>query len=134
MAERSSTNKAPTKDASNKTASSKTVPSGLIKNRWVATAVSLLIGIGLGTTVGRSVLDTAGVPASCVKTIQRADTALATGTAVADNGKAALAAVKGLRIGEAGDLLGQVKDDAARFVTQAKRFNTLRQQCKADRK
>jgi hypothetical protein len=105
----------------------------MIKNRWVATAVSLLIGIGLGTTFGKSVLDTAGIPASCVKTIQRADAALATGTAVADNSKAALAAVKGLRIGEAGDLLGQVKDDAGRFFDQAKRFNTLRQQCKADR-
>jgi hypothetical protein len=115
-------------------ANAKQSPSGLIKNRWVATAVSLLIGLGLGTTLGRNVLDTAGVPASCVRAIQRADTALATGNAVADNGKAALDAVKGLRLGEAGDLLGEVKNDATRFFGQAKRFNVSRARCKADRK
>gem|GEM_PF-4326896 len=60
--------------------------------------------------------------ASCLKTIRRADAPLATGTAVADNGRAALDAVKGLRVGEAGDLFGQ-----------AKRFSTLRTQCTDDR-
>ena len=131
MAERSSPR---AKAKSNAESPTKAVPTGLIKNRWVATAVSLLIGIGVGTTFGKSVLDTAGIPASCVKTIQRADAALATGSAVADNGSAALDAVKGLRIGEAGKLLGQVKDDTVRFFAQAKKFNALRERCQADRK
>jgi hypothetical protein len=116
-------------DDTNKTATA----SGLIKNKWVASAVSLLIGLGLGTTLGNQVLDTAGVPASCVRAIQRADTAIATGKSVADDGKAALDAVKGLRLGEAGDLLGQAKDSAARLVRQAGRFNVSRQTCAADR-
>jgi len=133
MAERSSP-KSESKAESKAESSTMTVPSGLIKNRWVAAAVSLLIGIGVGTTFGNSVLDTAGIPASCVKTIQRADAALATGRAVTNNASAALDAVKGLHIGEAGDLLGQVKDDTVRFFAQAKRFNALREQCQADRK
>jgi hypothetical protein len=114
--------------------SRKQATSGLIKNRWVATAVSLLVGLGIGTTFGRSVLDTAGVPPSCVRTIQRADEALATGSAVADNGRAALDAVKGLRLGEASDLLGQAKDDTVRFFNQAKHFNQSRKRCNTDRK
>jgi hypothetical protein len=114
--------------------SKKQATSGLIKNRWVATAVSLLVGLGIGTTLGRSVLDTAGVPASCVRTIQRADDALATGSAVANNGRAALDAVKGLHLGEASDLLGQAKDDAVHFFDQAKRFNASRKRCNTDRK
>ncbi|MCJ7437067.1 MAG: hypothetical protein MUP97_04805 [Acidimicrobiia bacterium] len=129
MAERSST-----KSESKPESSTKAASSGLIKNRWVATVLSLLIGIGVGTTFGKSVLDTAGVPASCVKTIQRADVALATGTAVTDNASAALDAIKGLQVGAAGDLLGQAKANTVRFFDQAKRFNTLRKQCKADRK
>jgi len=122
------------KNTSNTESSTKTSASGLIKNRWVATAVSLLIGIGVGTTFGQSVLDTAGIPASCVKTIRRADAALATGKAVTNNASAALDAVKGLHIGEAGDLLGQVKDDTVRFFAQAKRFRALQKQCQTDRK
>jgi len=47
---------------------------------------------------------------------------LRTGTAVAANGRGAPDAAKGLRVGEAGDLFGQ-----------AKRFSTLRTQCKDDR-
>ena len=129
-----STKKPSTKEPSTKEPSTKTAPAGLIKNRWVATAVSLLIGIGLGTTFGKSVLDTAGIPPSCVRAIQRADTALATGNSVADNASAALDAVKSLRIGEAGDLLGNVKDDTVRFFDQAKRFNVSRKHCRADRK
>jgi hypothetical protein len=69
-----------------------------------------------------------------VRAIQRADTALATGNSVADNASAALDAVKGLHINEAGDLLGNVKDDTVRFFDQAKRFNASRKHCKADRK
>jgi len=107
--------------------------SGLIKNRWVAGIVSLLIGLGLGTTLGNQVLDTAGIPASCVRAIQRADTALATGKSVADDGRAALDAVKGLRLGEAADLLGNAKDQAVEFFGQAKKFNTSRKRCKDDR-
>jgi hypothetical protein len=108
--------------------------SGFIKNKWVAAAVSLLVGLGLGTTLGNQVLDTAGIPASCVRALQRADTAIATGRSVADDGSAALDAVKGLRIGEAGDLLIQAKDGAVLLVRQASRFNTSRQRCSADRK
>lgn len=111
-----------------------TSASGLIKNRWVASAVSLLVGLGLGTTLGNQVLDTAGVPASCVRAIQRADAAIATGQSVADDGKAALDAVKGLRIGEAGDLLGQAKDSASRLLHQTQKFNVARKNCSADRK
>lgn len=108
-------------------------PSGLIKNRWVASLVSLLIGLGLGTTVGKQVLDTAGVPASCVRTIQRADRALGTGTAVANDGRAALDAVKGLHFGEAGDLLGRARKNASSFFHQVGKFNTSRKSCKEDR-
>jgi hypothetical protein len=111
----------------------RTAAPGLIKNRWVAAVVTLLIGLGLGTTVGNQVLGTAGIPASCVRAIQRADTALATGRSVADQGKAALAAVKGLQLGEAADLLGNAKDQAFTFVRQAKRFNVSRKTCKKDR-
>jgi len=107
--------------------------SGLIKNRWVASIVSLLIGIGLGTTVGKQVLNTAGVPPSCVRTIQRADRALGTGSAVADDGRAALDAVKGLHFGEAADLLGSAKNNATKFFHQVGKFNTSRKNCKKDR-
>jgi hypothetical protein len=107
--------------------------SSLIKNKWVASAISLLVGLGLGTTLGNQVLDTAGVPASCVRAIQRADTALATGQAAADNGRAAFAAVKELRFGDAADLLGDAKKDAALLFDQAKRFNSSRKECKTDR-
>ena len=115
-------------------ASSAEKAAGLIKNKWVASIVSLLVGIGLGTTLGNQVLDSAGIPASCVRTIQRADTAIATGQSVADDGKAALAAVKDLRIGDAADLLGQAKDDAGNLINQAKKFNVSRKNCNEDRK
>ena len=108
--------------------------SGLIKNKWVASAVSLLIGLGLGTTLGNQVLASAGVPASCVRAIQRADAAIATGQSVADDGKAAFDAVKGLRFGEAADLLGEAKDNASQLVRQAQKFNVSRKTCSADRK
>ncbi len=107
--------------------------SSLIKNKWVASIVSLLIGLGLGTTLGNQVLDSAGVPASCVRAIQRADTALATGQSVANNGKAALDAAKSLQFGQVADLLGDAKRDAALLVDQVKRFNSSRKECKADR-
>lgn len=107
---------------------------GLIKNKWVSSIVSLLVGLGLGTTVGNQVLDTAGVPASCVRTIQRADVAIATGQSVADDGKAALAAVKDLRISDAADLLGEAKDSAGQLVNQVKKFNVSRKNCNEDRK
>jgi len=117
----------------NETTASKR-PSGLIKNKWVASIVSLVVGLGLGTGLGREVLDTAGIPASCVRALQRADTAVSTGQAIGDRGKAALEAVKALHIGEAGDLLGQAKDEAFRLVRQAKKFNVSRKSCDADRK
>jgi len=107
--------------------------SGLIKNRWVASIVSLLVGLGLGTTLGNQVLDSAGVPASCVRAIQRADTALATGQAIAADGKAALSAVKDLRFGDAGDLLSDARREAGLLVDQVKRFNSSRKECKTDR-
>jgi len=58
---------------------------------------------------------------------------LRTGTVVAANGRGALDAAKGLRVGEAGDLFGQAKDAGVRFFDGAKRFNTMRTQCKDDR-
>lgn len=107
--------------------------SSVIKSKWLASIVSLLVGIGLGTTFGNQVLDSAGVPASCVRTIQRADSALATGQAVAQNGTDALDAAKALRFGEVADLLGEAKQEAALLVDQVKRFNSSRKECKADR-
>ena len=107
---------------------------GFIKNRWVASIVSLLVGLGLGTTIGNQVLDTAGIPASCVRTIQRADTALATGKSVANDGRAALDAIRSLSFGEAADLLGNAKDNAVQFVGQIKDFNRSREKCESDRK
>jgi hypothetical protein len=115
-------------------ASSTEKAAGLIKNKWVASIVSLLVGLGLGTTLGNQVLDSAGIPASCVRAIQRADTAIATGQSVADDGKAALAAVKDLKIGRAADLLGDARDSAAKLLDQAKKFNTSRKNCDEDRK
>jgi hypothetical protein len=119
---------------SEKGASSTEKAAGLVKNKWVASIVSLLVGLGLGTTLGNQVLDTAGIPASCVRTIQRADTAIATGRSVADDGKAALTAVKDLRIGDAADLLNEARDKAGELITQAQKFNTSRKNCAEDRK
>lgn len=104
-----------------------------VQKSWVATLVSLAVGLGLGTTFGRSVLDSAGIPESCVRTITRAERAIDTGTSVADDGKAALRAVKGLRIGEAGTLLAEVKRNAARLIDEAGRFDAARKRCRADR-
>ena len=100
----------------------------------VATIVSLVLGLGVGTTFGRSVLDSAGIPASCVRTISRAERAIDTGTAVAHDGRAALAAVKGLRLGEAGDLLSKVKQNATRLFDETQGFNTSRKRCDSDRR
>jgi len=105
-----------------------------VQKSWIATLVSLVVGLGVGTTLGRSVLDSAGIPASCVRTINRAERAIDTGTVVADDGKAALQAVKDLRIGDAGNLLAEVKQNASRLLDEASRFNTARQRCQADRK
>jgi hypothetical protein len=116
-----------------KSASSKRRTPNVPKS-WVATLVSLIVGIGVGTTFGRSILDSAGIPESCVRTISRAERAIDTGTSVADDGQAALQAVKDLRIGEAGDLLAEVKRNALLLIDQAGRFNTVRQRCQADRK
>ena len=107
--------------------------SGLLKNRWVSGLVSLLVGLGLGTTLGRELLGAAGVPESCVRTIQRADTAIATGKAVADNGERALDAVTALRFNDAGNLLVEVKDAAVRLFDEAQRFERARKRCNTDR-
>ena len=110
------------------------LPSGLLKNRWISGLVSLLVGLGLGTTLGREVLGAAGVPASCVRTIQRADTAIATGKTIADDGKRALDAVTALRLTAAGDLLVQVKDGAVQLLGEAQRFERARKHCNTDRR
>lgn len=104
-----------------------------VPKSWVATLVSLVVGLGVGTTFGRSILDSAGIPESCVRTISRADRAIDTGTSVADDGKAALQAVKDLRIGDAGDLLAEVKRNASRLLDEASRFDAARKRCQADR-
>lgn len=104
-----------------------------VQKSWIATLASLVVGLGLGTTVGRSLLDSAGIPESCVRTITRAERAIDTGTAVADDGKAALQAVKDLRIGEAGNLLAEVTRNATRLLDEAGRFDTARKRCQADR-
>lgn len=104
-----------------------------VPKSWIATLASLVVGLGLGTTFGRSLLDSAGIPESCVRTISRAERAIDTGTAVADDGQAALQAVKDLRIGEAGSLLAEVKRNASRLLEQAGRFDTARKRCQADR-
>ena len=111
-----------------------TKPTGLLKNKWLASLVSLIAGLGVGTTLGREVLDTAGIPASCVRALQRADTAISTGKSIGDNGKAALDAVTSLHIGDAGNLLSKAKDDALKLVDEAKHFNKSRKTCNNDRK
>lgn len=117
--------------AEKKTPTRRGVPT--VQKSWIATLMSLVVGLGLGTTVGRSLLDSAGIPESCVHTITRAERAIDTGTAVADDGKAALAAVKDLRIGDAGSLLAEVKRNAARLLDEAGRFDRARKRCQADR-
>ena len=104
-----------------------------MKKGLLPTIVSLLVGLGVGTTFGRSLLDSAGIPESCVRTIQRAERAIDTGTAVADDGRAALQAVKDLRIGDAGSLLADVKRNATRLLEEAGRFDKARKRCQADR-
>ncbi len=104
-----------------------------VKKGLLPTIVSLLVGLGVGTTFGRSLLDSAGIPESCVRTIQRAERAIDTGTAVADDGRAALQAVKDLRIGDAGNLLADVKRNATRLLEEAGRFDKARKRCQADR-
>ncbi len=110
------------------------IPAGLLKNKWLSSILSLIVGLGLGTTFGRDLLDSAGIPASCVRTIQRADRAIKTGTAVADDGKAAFAAVKDLRIAEASDLLREAKVGADALIELVQRFNDARTECDTDRK
>ncbi len=105
-----------------------------VQKSWIATIASLVVGLALGTTFGRSLLDSAGIPESCVRTINRAERAIDTGTAVADDGKAALQAVKDLRIGDAGSLLAEVKRNATRLIDETSRFDTARKRCQADRK
>jgi hypothetical protein len=114
--------------------SSSIIPEGLLKKKWLSTIVSLLVGLGLGTTFGREVLDSAGIPASCVRTIQRADRAIETGTAVADDGKAAFQAVKDLEISTAADFLRDAKNGADALVELVQLFNEARTTCNADRK
>ncbi len=109
------------------------IPPGLLKNRWLSSLVSLVVGLALGTTVGRDILKSTGVPASCVHAIQRADRALKAGQAVADDGRAALDAVKGVHFTEVGDLLGRAKREAATLFDEAGRFNTARHRCDRDR-
>lgn len=104
-----------------------------VPKSWVATLVSLVVGLGVGTTFGRSILDSAGIPESCVRTISRAERAIDTGTSVADDGKAALQAVKDLRIGDAGNLLAEVKRNATRLLDEASRFDAARRRCQSDR-
>lgn len=118
------------KAAGTKSGSSK-IP---IKNKWLTSIVSLLLGLGVGTTFGKSVLESAGIPASCVRTIQRADKAITTGKSVASNGKAALSALTALHPTDAVHLLGQAKDDAKTLIAQTKQFDKSRKRCNADRK
>jgi hypothetical protein len=103
------------------------------KKGLLPTILSLIVGLALGTALGREVLDTAGVPASCVRTIQHGDAAIEAGTAIADDGKAALNAVTELRFNQAGDLLGNIPDNAALLLERTRRFNKSRTQCNADR-
>ncbi len=103
-------------------ASSSIIPASLRKNKWVSTILSLVVGLGLGTTLGREVLESAGIPESCVHALQRADRALDTGTAVADDGKAAFVAVKDVNIPEAFDLLRAAKNGADDLVELARTF------------
>lgn len=104
-----------------------------VQKSWIATLASLVVGLGLGMTFGRSLLDSAGIPESCVRTITRAERAIDAGTAVADDGRAALAAVRDLDIGEAGSLLADVKRNATILVNQAGRFDAARKRCEAER-
>jgi hypothetical protein len=110
------------------------LPDGLLKKGWVSALVSLIVGLGLGTTLGREVLESAGIPESCVRTIQRATRAMDTGTEVADDGKAALAALRDLEVGRAGDLLAEARDGADTLVGLVQRFNEARKACDTDRK
>ena len=114
--------------------SSPVIPAGLLRSKWVSTIASLIVGLGLGTTLGRELLDSAGIPASCVRTIQRAERAIDTGTSVANDGTAAFAAVKDLKITRAADLLRDAKDGASALVELVQRFNDARKVCDADRK
>lgn len=115
-------------------ASKSIIPASLSKNKWVSTILSLIVGLGLGTTFGREVLESAGIPESCVQALQRAERALDTGTAVADDGKAAFAAVKAVKIPEAVDLLRSAKSGADELVELVQRFNDARRSCNTDRK
>lgn len=112
----------------------RTPATGLIKNRWIASLVSLVVGLGVGTTLGQEILGTAGVPASCVRTIQHGNAAVATGKKVAADSSDALEAVKALRVSDALTVLGVARDDAARLLRQAERFERSRKRCNADRK
>jgi len=106
----------------------------IIKSKWGSGIVSLLIGLLLGTTVGGDLLDSAGVPKSCVHAIQRADRALDAGKQATSNGKAALAAAKGVRVRTAVDLLQEAVHDTQRLLQLTDRFNDARQRCDKDRK
>ncbi len=106
---------------------------GFLKSRWFTSIVSLLIGLGLGTTLGDKVLDSTGVPASCVRTIQRAETALANAETIAENGREAFDAVTDVRIGDAVELLTTAADDAQLLLDQVAEFNDSRKECQADR-
>ena len=109
------------------------IPSGLLKGKWLPALISLVVGLALGTSFGREILDSAGFPASCVRAIQRASKAIDSGKEVADNGKSALAAVKELRIGQAASFLSEARDRAVTLISQAQRFDDARRVCDADR-
>jgi hypothetical protein len=102
-------------------------------NKTVASVVTLVIGLVLGTAFGRDLLGAAGIPESCVRTIERASRAIDTGTALADDGRAALTAVRDVRVGDALDLLRDARDNAVALASQVQRFNTARVACNEDR-
>jgi hypothetical protein len=111
-----------------------TLPKGMLKSKWLSGLLSLIVGLLLGTTLGNDILQSAGVPKSCVRAIQRADRAINAGESVADNGKQALTAARDVRVRDAIDLLREAATQTERLFTLAARFEKSRQKCNEERK
>ena len=110
------------------------IPKGLLKNKWFSGIASLVVGLLLGTTLGGNILESAGVPKSCVRAIQHADHALVAGKTAANDGKAALAAAKSVHVSEAVDNLRDAAKYARRLFDLAARFDAAHKRCNSDRK